>query len=509
MLHVDRDAIKALPDDQRQEALRLLEVYERSLKNNPLLGYVPHPKQTEFHASREPLKAFLGGNRSGKTTAGIMDDLIQCVDTDCLPEHLRIYKKWMPPFHCRIIVPDFTSTMEGVIFHKLREWTPKAQLVGDRFDKAYEKTTRKLLFKNGSSIDFLTFEQDLDKFGGAAKHRIHYDEEPPKDIRRESMMRLIDYGGDELFTMTPLHGMSWMFDEIWEPFTKGQLHEATLIIVDMDDNPYLDERTKKRALAGLSKEEREARKSGRFVHFAGMIYDEFTRNTHVIPEIDPDRIRGQRVYVGIDPGMRHMAAVVWTYLTSEDTLVVFDELALQGHTVKQVAEAIKQVNMKWGQRTDTGAIVPLHPDWYVIDPSARNIVHQTGRSDQMEFTDHQIVTILGQNSVTAGINRVKERLQAHRLLVTANCQATIDQFRKYRWATPTRTEDDAKERPVKTDDHLLDALRYVVASRPYAAQEPDEEKWMNPMERRMREEMTGKTYNKRRIPATPMGGIFS
>jgi hypothetical protein len=100
-------------------------------------------------------------------------------------------------------------------------------------------------------------------------------------------------------------------------------------------------------------------------------------------------------------------------------------------------------------------------------------------------------------------------LQAHRLLVTANCQLTIDQFRKYRWATPNRTEDDAKEKPVKTDDHLLDALRYVVASRPYAQAVDEEELRMNPMERRAHEEMTGKTYNKRRVPATPMGGIFA
>ncbi len=508
MLQIDREAIKNLPPAEQAKALNLLEQYEQTLRDNPLQGYRPHAKQVPFHESTQPLKVFLGGNRSGKTTAGILDDLIQAVDRECLPEHLTRFKRWEPPFHCRIIVPDFTSTMEGVIFQKLREWSPRGQLTGGRFDKAYEKTTRRLTFKNGSSFDFLTFEQDLDKFGGAAKHRIHYDEEPPKDIRRESMMRLIDFGGDELFTMTPLHGMSWMFDEIWEPYTKNQLREATVILVDMDDNPYLDPKTKARALAGLTREEREARKSGRFVHFAGMIYDEFSRTKHVIPELSA-LPPGVRTYVGIDPGMRHMAAVVWTYLTAEDTLVVFDELALQGHTIKQVADAIKLTNQKWGQHTDSGAIVPLQPDWYVIDPSARNIMHNTGRSDQMEYVDHGIVTILGQNSVTAGINRVKERLQAHRLLLTANCQSTIDQFRKYRWKTPTRTEDDAKEQPVKTDDHLLDALRYVVASRPYAAAESDEDKWMHPMERRAREEMSGKTHKQTRIPSTPMGGIYA
>lgn len=499
MLKIDRRAIDRLPVDRQDEARALLLSLEEGLKNNPLQGYEPHAKQVEFHQSHEQLKAFLGGNRSGKTTAGILDDLIQAVDADCLPEALRSYKKWQPPFYCRIIVPDFTSTLEGVIFQKLREWAPKEQLLGGAFDKAYDKTRRKLHLKNGSWFDFLTFEQDLDKFGGAALHRVHYDEEPPSAIRRESTMRLIDYGGDELFTMTPLHGMSWMFDEIWEPWTKGKLSEATVVLVDMDDNPHLDEKTKLRALAGLTREEREARKSGRFVHFAGMIYDEFSRNFHVIPEQPiPEKTR---IYVGIDPGMRHMAAVLWCYLTPEDTLVVFDELALQGHTVAQVAEAIKLINLKHGRDG-----VPITPDWYVIDPSARNIVHQTGRSDQMEFTDHGIVTILGQNSVTAGINRVKERLQANRLLVMANCQVLIDQFRKYRWATPTRTEDDSKEKPVKTDDHLLDALRYVVQSRPYSPQEEEEAESLSPFERAIKRDMH---ETKTAIPKTPMGAIFA
>jgi phage terminase large subunit len=127
----------------------------------------------------------------------------------------------------------------------------------------------------------------------------------------------------------------------------------------------------------------------------------------------------------------------------------------------------------------------------------------------MEYTDQGIFTILGQNSVTAGISAVKVRLEAHRLLVTANCQSLIDEFRKYRWATPTRTEDDAKEKPVKTDDHLLDALRYVVASRPYTS--PEEQGWVpqNEFDLRMKEEMTGKSYRRKRIPASPMGGIFA
>lgn len=506
MLRIDRAAIERLPPERREEARELLATYEERVRANPLLAYEPHAKQVVFHGSWEPVKAFLGGNRSGKTTAGICDDLIQAVDRDCLPESLQPFKKWEPPFYCRIVCPDFTEQMEGVIFQKLREWAPKDQLVGGGFDRAYDKQRRRLSFKNGSVFSFMTYEQDVDKFGGAALHRVHYDEEPPKAIRKECEMRLVDYGGDELFTMTPLQGMSWMYDEIWEPWMKGRLEDGTVVVVDMDDNPHLDERTKQRVLKGLSAEERQARKSGRFVHFAGMIYGEFSRNEHVVPEI-AELPPGVKVFVGIDPGMRHMAAVLWVYLTADDRMVVFDELGLQGHTVGQVAQAIHLRNQRWGREVD-GRVIPLQPAWYVIDPAARNVVHQTGRSDQMEFADHGIVTILGQNSVTAGINRVKERLQSHRLVVTANCQVLIDQFRKYRWTKPSRTEGEPKEKPVKADDHLLDALRYVVMSRPAVPDEHDEdEESLSPLERAARRHMRGR--RRRTIPQTPMGGIFA
>ena len=83
MRKINRSAIENLPEAQRAEATELLLKLESQYKANPLLRYEPHDKQVVFHSSHEQIKAFLGGNRSGKTTAGILDDLIQAVDRDC------------------------------------------------------------------------------------------------------------------------------------------------------------------------------------------------------------------------------------------------------------------------------------------------------------------------------------------------------------------------------------------------------------------------------------------
>ena len=503
MLKINRRALERLPPKERKETLALLEAFETELARNPLHGYQPHPKQVAFHRASDPVKCFLGGNRSGKTTAGILDDLIQAIDEEFCPPHLRAFKRFEPPFYARIVTPDLVSTMEGVVFHKLREWTPRPQLVGDAWDKAYDKQRRRLSFKNGSWFDFMTFEQDLDKHGGAALHRVHYDEEVPRNIRQESMMRLIDYGGDEVFTMTPLHGMSWMFDEIYEPWERGILQDATVVVVDMDDNPYLDEKAKQRALAGLSREERAARKSGKFVHFAGLVYGEFDRHQHVVPSAEiPDNAT---IIGAIDPGTRHMAAVVWAFLTPDDDLTVFEELAMKEGTVADVCRAIRFVEAKRKMR----------PRVYIIDPAARNIMHQTGRSDQMEYVDHGIVTILGQNAVTAGINRIKERLQGQpgeepRLHVQAHCTSLIEEFRRYRWASPPRrSEHEAKEVVVKKDDHLLDALRYLVMSRPHRPEPVTDTRHMDPMNRIAFLERNGRNRWGTRSRSHEYGAIFN
>src|SRR6185436_13836292 len=101
---------------------------------------------------------------------------------------------------------------------------------------AFVKDRRILQFANGSWWQFMTFEQDLDKFGGAALHRVHYDEEPPEQVRKENRMRLMDYGGDELFTMTPLQGIGWTYNEIW---MRRHERDITAVQVSIDDNPAI------------------------------------------------------------------------------------------------------------------------------------------------------------------------------------------------------------------------------------------------------------------------------
>lgn len=474
-VEIDMEAIRRLPKSQREEAEALLAQLSEANRQNPLLGYYPHAKQVHFHNSRKRIKAFFGGNRSGKTTAGICDDLIQAVDRNCLPEHLQPFKKWTPPFKCRIVSPDFTSTMEGVIFEKIREWVPRNQLAGGSWEKAYDKQRRVLRFDNGSRFDFLTSEQDIDKFSGADLHRVHFDEEPPgekgRQIYQECRMRLIDHDGDMVFSMTPLFGMSWVYDVVWErrgnEVTRG-LYEAdlsTVVTVDMDENPHLNEEAKELVLADMTEAERKARKAGQFVHFAGLVYEEFDPGVHVVNPIAPDFLKGNDIYVGIDPGLK-TTAVVFCCFDADNSMLVFDEINFSGKGLddtttipEEVVKRIREREKKWGRAA-----------FYIIDPAARIGSLINAENIQSVYARAGLNAIAGQNKVEPGIFEVKRRLERaikknrpEKLHIARNCKQLLWEFSRY------RMDPKAEEfKVMKENDHHLDALRYVAMARPVA-----------------------------------------
>jgi hypothetical protein len=366
----EADDPAVLNDPQVQE---LLAQYNKALEENPLYAYKPHDKQHAFHSNRRKVKVFLGGNRSGKSTAGVLDDIIQAVDRDVVPEHLQQFKIWEPPFKCRIITPDLKRSHAAVI-ETLRRWVPRGQLRGGSFDKAYEKQEKILHFSNGSFIEFMSSEQDLDQFGGSTRHRIHYDEEPDGDkgeaIREECSVRLWETRGDELFTFTPLNGLGWCFDEFEEekgPEVEKEvwLSDRMVVVgVDVEDNSdHLPMDEVLRELDRLPEKVREARKSGKFAHFKGLVYEMFDRDLHVVPKPSRAHVQSLPLLVeAIDPGV-NVTAVLFAGIDKENSILVYDELHLSDEAAipENAAKLIRQKRELWG----------VQPKYTFIDPASR------------------------------------------------------------------------------------------------------------------------------------------
>ena len=105
-LMVDLERLEGLAPGERDAVASALRDLEDAVRLNPLVKYnhpvlssKQHPKQTEFHRGPWPrTRLFIGGNRSGKTTATHVDTIIQAIDREAVPDHLKPYKRWEPPF---------------------------------------------------------------------------------------------------------------------------------------------------------------------------------------------------------------------------------------------------------------------------------------------------------------------------------------------------------------------------------------------------------------------------
>lgn len=448
------ELLASLPDDERKAALAALDEIREVTERNPLVTFRPHPKQAPFFEATSPIIAAFAGNRFGKTTALTVRSLIECCDERVLPSQLVPFKRWGKERPCfgRIVNPSF-ALLDGVILPAFRMWCPKDQLLGGSFDKAFQGPPNRLLrFRNGSWVQFMTHEQDLDKFGGAALHFVGYDEPPPKAIREECMMRLADFDGYEMFAMTPLKANTgWIKRDI---FKRREAPHVTVLQGSIHDNPNLSQVAKDRVLAEIGSDLwRAAREHGSFIDLGGMIYPEFERSVASEP-FEAEFIRSLDVVVGIDPGIRN-AGIVWVGFDSENQAFVFDEALLQDSTPAQYATVIRDRNQAWG-------IVDPH---YVVDPAARSRGQTNAETVLNLLIQEDIPANPGQNDVEAGIGQLRTRMQHGRFHVSPRCRGLRDEADDYSAEEPKEGRDDSHLVPIKSNDHRLDALRYACMER--------------------------------------------
>jgi phage terminase large subunit-like protein len=428
--------------------------------------YDPHDKQRVFHTSTCKKKLYIGGNRSGKTTGGIVEDIWWLTG--------RHPFRTTPagPIRGRVVSVDFVNGIEKIILPQFKQWLPASDLIDGSWEKSYDKLLRTLTLANGSFVEFMSYDQDLDKFAGTSRHFIHFDEEPPQDIFIECTARLVDTGGSYWITMTPVEGMTWVYDVLYEPGIAEE-NDISVVEVSMEENPYLNLEAVRDFLDGLDEDERKARGEGKFVQLGGLIYKHFSKTTHTrpggwTPPADEDWL----VIASLDHGFANPTAWLWHAVNPDGEVVTFYEHYQSGWTVDSHAARVLSINREVLGRT---------PDLYIGDPSIRNTDPISGTSIHLEYVKFGIPIVLGNNDVRAGINRVARYLKVNavtkrpRWVITEDCPNLIKEMGRYRWATyaskKVGNDNNLKEEPHKKFDHACDSARYFFMSRPDLAAE--------------------------------------
>jgi len=449
-IKIDVEQLQGLPPVERDAALKKLQSIRAKLKRNPLLGYNPWSAQWSFQTHSQRLRAFLGGNRAGKTTVGIADDVIQVTPREMVPQELWPVKRYDCPCFVRIINPS-AKLSRSIIIPKLREWLPVALLKDERWAKSYSSQDGSLYLACGCRIDLMSYEMELDKFGGDALHRVHYDEEPPQEIRDESWARTLDYDGDEIFTMTPLKGLTWMYEEIVLAAEEKQ-EEIHIESASMLDNPYLPSNVRDRvwSMWGDSPDA-QARVHGDFVHKAGLVYPDFHGQGRTGYTREWVKSVAEDIYVGIDPGVQY-TGLIWAVFDQGNALHVIDAVKMQDVNVDGVASRIRERNDYW----------QIRDPQFVIDPAVGHREHSRGQRLEVEYQKEGIYAIWGDNDREVGVSTLRRRMANDAFFFNEDrCQDLVREARNYR----ILEREDGKFDVVKVHDHLMDALRYVAMMR--------------------------------------------
>lgn len=221
------------------------------------------------------------GNGIGKTYAHIALLSAVCFGTESKIFDAPIFKKWPYPKFCRIV--SDTKMLEDT--------GPVQAAIADLFPKGRYKMTRgvgkgyysAIYCDTGFFIDLMTYNQSPAEFAGHTLGLILFIEPPPKLILSESLSRL-RAGGIADIEMTPLDQAAFIkFDYLDKGdfrdeggrvvgkvrHVTGDFHENCR---DCHPGGQLKHDDIMATIASWPIEEREARRYGRFMEMAGLIY---------------------------------------------------------------------------------------------------------------------------------------------------------------------------------------------------------------------------------------------
>ncbi|MFD9069501.1 PBSX family phage terminase large subunit [Streptomyces lasiicapitis] len=186
---------------------------------------------------------------------------------------------------------------------------------------------------------------------------------------------------------------------------------------------------------------------GAWVVAEGAIYDMYDEARHVV-DVLPAMTRH---WVGVDYGTSNPFAAVLLGLGDDGRLYVVAEWRHEARRVRrQMTDAQYSVALRaW--LAEHG----VAPEWTFVDPSAASFVTQL-------WADGHPGVAKAHNAVIDGIRSTATALDSGLLRIHSSCVGLLDELPGYVWSD--EAAERGEDKPVKRDDHSVDALRYAVHS---------------------------------------------
>ncbi|MDF2562860.1 MAG: hypothetical protein K0R99_4306 [Microbacterium sp.] len=460
--------------------------------------YKPMPHQDLFHKAQTRHRAVTGGNQSGKTYSTTADDVLTAIRRHPHRQHLFADR----PLRGRVITVDFDRGIEQVVLPYWQQMLPPSALINGSWTDSYSPSQHLLTLADGGQVSFMSYEQDPDKFQGVWLDWVHFDEEPPKPIWAESMVRLLRTGGCWTLSMTPVQQMEWVQDDVLDPAREGLLPDVSVWDLDTRKNIHLSQTQIAELEATLTEDEKKVRFEGQHLNHS-LVFGEFTRKyPNVIPQQPLARFRPSwrwQVFEHMDHGYANPSSWQWTAVHEDGSIVTLAVLYQDHVIVQEWARRVHAVRDLFREAFDDDSWTPVAT---FGDPSIGQQNNGiTGLTVQQEYARHGvgiatdgIVKARASNQMF-GLNRMHTYLALRpieagpaasngelgmpwwQIMENAdsmdgfevNNQALITELRKARKPKQTLKQQEVKntsEEIRDKDNHAIDAAKYLFMSVP-------------------------------------------
>ena len=258
----------------------------------------------------------------------------------------------------------------------------------------------------------------------------------PRSFVEQAMTRCSVDGAKLWFSCNPGSPQHWFYVE-W--ILRHKERNALYLHFKMTDNPGLSEKTLARYEAMFTGVFRQRYIDGLWVLAEGLIYSVFGDST-IVPTIEREY---SRYVIAIDYGILNpMAMLLWGFC--DGVWYQVDEYYHSGRETSQQKtdqEYYEDLEQLAGDR---------YIDCLIIDPSATSFIALVKQKRRFRVRK-------AHNDVIDGIQKTASAIQQGKIKVNDCCKRTIKEYGLYSW--DQKADED---RPIKDNDHAMDATRYFV-----------------------------------------------
>ena len=343
-----------------------------------------------------------GGTRSSKTYS-----LCQLFIVKCLEETGKVFTI------CRKTLPALKGTAYRDIISILKEL--------ELYNEANHNKSELSYTLNGNLIEFISVDQPV-KIRGRKRNYLWCNE--ANEFHYEDWQQLILRTTEKIYLdYNPSDPYSWIYDKV---HTRD---DCTFLQSTYKANPFLDDDT-------IAEIERLKDIDPDYWRVYGMgeigtIQTAIFRNFNLV-----DDVQGRLVGYGLDFGFTNSPTALVEVRQLDDSLYIRELLYEKRLTNTDLANKMKQLGIDRtteiiGDSAEPKSIEEIYRQGFNIKPAKKG----------------------------AGIHLGIDIMRRYKLNITKDSLNAIKEFRSYKWATDKN--GDVLNTPVKVNDHLVDAVRYL------------------------------------------------